>query len=88
MRRVGQQHVMLKKKEMLVWSPTTTAAETHAVWMTYYESYDRSVALSHNLDDVTLIVPAQDWATRFTVRHRGMETGISEASKRVSIFSS
>jgi hypothetical protein len=23
----------------------------------------------------------------FTVRHRGMETGISEASKRVSIFS-
>ena len=27
------------------------------------------------------------WACVYTVRHRGMETGISEASKRVSIFS-
>ena len=57
---------MQKNKEMLVWSPTKTAVETHAAWMTYYESYDRAVALTHNLDDVTLIVPAQDWATRFT----------------------
>ena len=34
--------------------------------MGFYEMYDWAVALTHNLDDVTLIVPAQDWATRFT----------------------
>ena len=34
--------------------------------MAYYEAYDRAVDLTRNLADVTLIVPAQDWATRFT----------------------
>ena len=57
--------IMLKKQEQLVWDPTKSSAETHAKWMTYYESYDRAVALTANLEDVTLIVPAQDWATRF-----------------------
>ena len=54
--------IALKKKEMLTWPAGMTAAEIHSVWMTYYESYDRAVALTHNLQDVTLIVPAQDWA--------------------------
>ena len=51
---------------MLAWPPGMTTAEIHLIWMTYYESYDRAVALTNNLQDVTLIVPAQDWATRFT----------------------
>ena len=31
-----------------------------------FEAYDRAVTLTHNNQDVTLIVPAQDWPTRFT----------------------
>ena len=34
--------------------------------MEYYEAYDRAVDLTRNLTDVTLIVPEQDWPTRFT----------------------
>lgn len=56
--------ILQKKREVLVWSANKTAAEIHSAWMTYYESYDRTVALTHNLADVTLIVPAQD------IRHR------------------
>ena len=58
--------IAMKKKEMLTWPAGMTVAEIHSAWMTYYESYDRAVALTHNLQDVTLVVPAQDWATRFT----------------------
>ncbi len=34
--------------------------------MAYYEAYDRAVALTAGIVDVTLMVQAQDWATHFT----------------------
>ena len=55
-----------KKTEQLVWAPNKTVAEIHTTWMEYYEAYDRAVDLTRNLTDVTLIVPEQDWPTRFT----------------------
>jgi hypothetical protein len=55
-----------KKTELLVWAPNKTVAEIHTSWMAYYEAYDRAVDLTRNLADVTLIVPEQDWPTRFT----------------------
>ena len=58
--------IAVKKAELLVWSTGKTTAEIHSAWMQYYEAYDRAVALTHNNPDVTLIVPAQDWVTRFT----------------------
>jgi len=32
----------------------------------YYEAYDRAVAITAGIVDMTLMVPAQDWATLFT----------------------
>ena len=58
--------ILQKKRAVLVWSANKTAAEIHSAWMMYYKSYGRAVALTHNLADVTLIVPAKDWATRLT----------------------
>ena len=34
--------------------------------MEYYEAYDREVVQTQGIADVTTMVPAQDWATRFT----------------------
>jgi hypothetical protein len=34
--------------------------------MEFYEAYDRAVAQTQGNTDVTMIVPAQDWATHFT----------------------
>ena len=59
-------NTLLKRKDLLVWSANKTVAQIHVDVMEHYERYDRAVALTHGLDDVTLIVPAQDWATRFT----------------------
>ena len=59
-------NILLKRKELLVWSSHRSVAQIHVDWMAFYEMYDRAVTLTHNLDDVTLIVLAQDWATRFT----------------------
>ena len=56
----------LKREEFFVWFPDKTTSEIHSLWMEYYESYDRAVILTHNNPDMTLIVPAQDWPTRFT----------------------
>jgi hypothetical protein len=47
-------------------SKTKTVVEIHSAFMAYYEAYDRAVALTAGIVDVTLVVPAQDWATRFT----------------------
>jgi len=58
--------IMRRKKDELVWWPNKTVPEIHSLWMAYYESYDRAVALTQGFADVTLMVPAQDWATRFT----------------------
>ncbi len=49
-----------------MWTPTKTVVEIHSAFMAYYEAYDRSVSLTAGIVDVTLMVPAQDWATRFT----------------------
>jgi len=58
--------IKLKKEELFVWFPDKTTSEIHSLWMAYYEAYDRAVLLTHNNPDITLIVPAQDWPTRFT----------------------
>ena len=34
--------------------------------MEYYEAYDRELVQTQGIADVTTMVPAQDWATRFT----------------------
>jgi hypothetical protein len=59
-------HIMARKFKELVWTPTKTVVEIHSAFMTYYEAYDRAVALTAGNVDVMLVVPAQDWATRFT----------------------
>jgi hypothetical protein len=59
-------HIMARKSKELVWTPTKTVVEIHSAFMAYYEAYDRAVALTAGIVDVTLVVPAQDWATRFT----------------------
>jgi hypothetical protein len=59
-------HIMARKSKELVWTPTKTVVEIHSAFMAYYEAYDRAVALTAGIVDVTLMVPAQDWATRFT----------------------
>ena len=59
-------HIMARKFKELMWTPTKTVVEIHSAFMTYYEAYDRDVALTAGNVDVTLVVPAQDWATRFT----------------------
>ena len=58
--------ILLKRQQQLVWDKEKTVAQIHVDWMDFYERYDRAVALTQNLDDVTLVVPAQDWVTRFT----------------------
>ena len=50
----------------LVWAPNKTTVEIHSAVMEYYEAYDRAVVLTQGMANVTMIVPAQDWATRFT----------------------
>jgi hypothetical protein len=59
-------HIMAHKSKELVWTPTKTVVEIHSAFMAYYEAYDRAVAITAGIVDVTLMVPAQDWATRFT----------------------
>ena len=49
-----------------MWFSDKATAEIHSSWMEYYEAYDRAVTLTQNNQDMTLIVPAQDWPTRFT----------------------
>jgi hypothetical protein len=58
--------IMRRKVVDLVWAPNKTTVEIHSAVMEYYEAYDRAVAQTQGLADVTMIVPAQDWATRFT----------------------
>jgi hypothetical protein len=59
-------HIMSIKSKELVWTSTKTVVEIHLTFMAYYEAYDRAVSLTACMVDVTLMVPAQDWATRFT----------------------
>ena len=58
--------IMRRRAAELVWSPTKTVGEIHSAWMAYCETYDHAAALTQPLADVTLAVPAQDWATLFT----------------------
>jgi hypothetical protein len=58
--------IMHRKATNLVWSPNKTVVEIHSAVIEYYEAYDRAVVQTQGISDVTMIVPAQDWATRFT----------------------
>ncbi len=50
----------------LVWASNKTTVEIHSIVMEYYEAYDREVVQTQGMADVTMIVLAQDWATRLT----------------------
>jgi hypothetical protein len=58
--------IMRRKATDLVWVSNKTTVEIHSIVMEYYEAYDRVVAQTQAMADVTMIVPAQDWVTRFT----------------------
>ena len=58
-------HLQLRKLRDLVWSRKDTVAQTASKVLAFFEAYDRAVELTRHLG-VTLQVPAQDFATRFT----------------------
>jgi hypothetical protein len=58
--------IMRRQATDLVWASNKTTVEIHSIVMEYYEAYDRAVVQTQGMADVTMIVPAQDWATRFT----------------------
>jgi len=55
--------IMRRKVSDLVWAPNKTTVEIHSIVMEYYEAYDRAVAQTHGMADVTMILPAQRWAS-------------------------
>lgn len=58
--------ILRRKVTDIVWSPTMKPQEIYTQFVQYYEAYDRAVQQTQTLNDVTMVVPAQDWATRFT----------------------
>ena len=58
--------IVRRKTVDLVWAPDKTVVEIHQSVMEYYEAYDRAVAQPHDNADVTMVVPVQDWSSRFT----------------------
>jgi hypothetical protein len=58
-------HLQLRKLRDLVWNRKDTVAQTASKVLTFYEAHDRAVELTRHLG-VTLQVPPQDFATRFT----------------------
>ena len=58
-------NLLLRKVSDLTWKSKATVEQICNETSTYYEAYDSGVALTQHLDD-TLLVPEQDWPTRFT----------------------
>ena len=58
-------NLLLRKVRDLPWKSRATVEQICITTSAYYEAYERAVALTQHLD-VTLLVPAQDWPTRFT----------------------
>ena len=58
-------NLQLRKLRDLSWNRKDTVAQTTSKVQAFYEAYDRAVELTRTLG-VTLQVPAQDYATRFT----------------------
>ena len=58
-------NLQMRKLSDLVWNCKDTVAQTASKVMAFFEAYDRAVELTRHLG-VTLQVPAQDFATRFT----------------------
>ncbi len=58
-------NLQLRKLRDLSWNRKDTVAQTASKVQGFYEAYDRAVELTRTLG-VTLQVPAQDYATRFT----------------------
>jgi hypothetical protein len=58
-------NLLLRKASDLPWNRKLTVPEICTSTFAYYEAYDRAVVLTQHLDD-TLLVPEQDWPTRFT----------------------
>ncbi len=58
-------NLLLRKTSDLPWNRKLTVAQICTATFGYYEAYDRAVALTQHLD-ATLLVPEQDWPTRFT----------------------
>ena len=65
---------MTRKALEHVWVPNRTVSEIHSLWLAFYQAYDRAVELTRLLPDVTLQVPAQDWATRFKEMQRMLQS--------------
>ena len=58
-------NLLLRKVRDLPWKSKATVEQICITTTAYYEAYQRAVALTQHLD-VTLLVPDQDWPTRFT----------------------
>jgi hypothetical protein len=58
-------HLQMRKFRDLVWNRKDTVAQTASKVLAFYEAHDRAVELTRHLG-VTLQVPVQDFATRFT----------------------
>ena len=58
-------NLLLRKACDLPWNRLLTVVQTASQTLEYYEAYDRAVGLTQNLV-ATLLVPDQDWPTRFT----------------------
>jgi len=58
-------NLLLRKACDLPWNRLLTVVQTASQTLEYYEAYDRAVGLTQNLG-ATLLVPDQDWPTRFT----------------------
>lgn len=62
----GIKAALLRRKAAdLPWKPKATVEQIQSITIAYYEAYDRAVALTRG-NEVTSVVPAQDWPTRFT----------------------